>query len=84
MTAYINTTTNEYPRHAGDIALDPEGTYEPVAWVDQPDFDRATQRCYEGAPEKTKGGWRMTWIVRDATPEEIEAANKPFDPFERP
>ena len=42
---------------------------------DAPVFDDATQRCGEGAPEQVNGQWRMTWVVRDATPEEIEIAN---------
>lgn len=75
MSAYINTTTLEYPRHAGDIALDPNGNYAPVAWVDPPAFNPETQRVYESAPFYEDGVWRMIWIVRDATPEEIEAAN---------
>lgn len=83
MTAYIKLSTNEYPRHDGDIALDPTGEYAAVQWVDAPDFNRATQRCGEGLPEQVNGQWRMTWIVRDATPEEIEIANRPFDPFLR-
>ena len=83
MTAYIKLSTNEYPRHAGDIAIDPTGEYAIVQWVDRPTFDRETQRCVEGVPEQIDGQWRMTWIVRDATPEEIEIANRPFDPFLR-
>ena len=83
MTAFIKLSTNEYPRHAGDIALDPTGEYAIVQWVDTPAFDRETQRCVEGTPEQIDGQWRMTWIVRDATPEEIEIANRPFDPFLR-
>ena len=78
MTAYIKLLTNEYPRYAGDIALDPMGVYTAVQWVDAPAFDDATQRCGEGAPEQVNGQWRMTWVVRDATPEEIEQASRPF------
>lgn len=83
MSAYIKLSTLEYPRHVGDIALDPEGEYAPVKWVDPPAYDPATQRCAEGAPIETPSGWVMTWVVRDATPEEIEAASKPPKlPFE--
>jgi hypothetical protein len=81
MTAYIKLSTNEYPRHDGDIALDPTGEYVAVQWVDAPAFDDATQRCGEGAPEQVDGQWRMTWIVRDATQEEIDMANKPLNFF---
>jgi hypothetical protein len=79
MSAYININTLEYPRHEGDIALDPQNQYAVVQWVDMPSFDSATQRCYEGAPEQIDGQWRMTWIVRDATQKEIDRANQPFN-----
>jgi hypothetical protein len=82
MTAYIKLSTNEYPRHVGDIEIDPAGAsdYTPVQWVDQPTFDYTTQRCQEGAPVQENGVWKITWVVRDATPEEIDRANNPFDP----
>jgi hypothetical protein len=83
MTAYIKLPTNEYPRHDGDIALDPSGEYAVVQWIDPPEFDHATQRCGEGAPVNDNGVWRMVWIVRQATQEEIDKANKPFDPMSR-
>jgi len=85
MTAYIKLSTLEYPRHDGDIALDSAGMndYARVEWVDRPIFDIATQRCGEGAPSQIGGVWSMTWVVRDATAEEIAKANTPFDPFER-
>jgi hypothetical protein len=82
MTAYIKLSTGEYPRHAGDIALDPDSEYSSVEWVDPPEIDPTTQRLYEGSPINDNGTWRMTWIVRDATQEEIDAASKPFDPFQ--
>ena len=82
MTAYIKLSTNEYPRHDGDIAIDPAGAanYAEVQWVDRPAYDRLTQRCAEGVPEQIDGQWRMTWVVREATPEEIENAKNPVDP----
>ncbi len=79
MSAYIKLSTLEYPRHEGDIAIDPAGAqdYALVRWVDPPSFDYATQRCYEIAPINDDGVWTMQWFVRDATPDEIEQANKP-------
>jgi hypothetical protein len=79
MSAYINLTRNEYPRHQGDIELYPNDTYAHVEWVDMPAYDYKTQRCGEGLPIEVDGIWHMTWIVRDATPEEIDLANKPSD-----
>ena len=76
MSAYINLTRNEYPRHQGDIELYPNDTYAHVEWVDMPKYDFTLQRCYEGFPVEVDGAWHMTWIVRDATPEEIDLANK--------
>ena len=85
MTTYIKLSTLEYPRHVGDIALDSSGMsdYAHVEWTAEPEFDRATQRCIEGAPAQTDGVWYMTWVVRDATPQEIERANALLDPLKR-
>lgn len=79
MSAYINLTTDEYPRHIGDIELSPNDIFAPVLWVDSPEIDASFQRCYEGAPVEVDGVWHMTWIVRDATQEEIDLANKPLN-----
>jgi len=87
MSAYIKLSTLEYPRHVGDIEIDPAGAqdYALVQWVDPPIFDRATQRCNEAAPIEIDGTWTMQWFVRDATPKEIEQANKPLRmPWDRP
>jgi hypothetical protein len=81
MTSYINLTTNEYPRHVGDIELAPNDKFAHVEWVEMPEFDISTQRCKEGFPIEADGTWYMTWIVRDATQEEIDLANIPFDPL---
>ena len=78
MTIYIKISTNEYPRHAGDIALDPTGDYAAVQWVDKPDYDFVNSRCDEGAPKLIDGQWCMTWVVRDATQSEIAMANTPM------
>lgn len=73
MSAFIKINTMEYPRHAGDIALDSSSIYEPVLWVDKPQFDRTTQKCREIFPEKVDGVWYMRWIVEDYTQEELDA-----------
>lgn len=86
MSAYIKLATFEYPRYEGDIRLEHPNilesqtgdtfpcpdTYAPVSWVDQPVYDYTTQRCGEGQPELVDGAWRMTWITRPATQEEID------------
>ena len=73
MTAYIKLSTGEYPRHPGDIALDPDSEYAVVEWADQPEYDPAMQCCGEGAPINDNGVWRMTWVIRDLTADEIRA-----------
>lgn len=84
MTAYINLTRNEYPRHEGDIDIYPNDSYANVEWVDSPDYDYKLQRCGEGWPVEIDGTWYMTWVVRDATQAEIDEMNKPFDPMDIP
>jgi hypothetical protein len=76
MSAYINLDTLEYPRFEGDIALDPDGAYAPVAWVDPPEVSD-TRFCFELAPELTGSGWEMRWGVKDMTPEQLEVAKDP-------
>jgi hypothetical protein len=85
MSTYIKLSTFEYPRHIGDIELDSAGMadYAHVKWVDIPVYNAETQRCEEGLPQQIDGEWHMTWTVRDATPEEIEQANNPINPFDR-
>lgn len=80
MNAYIKLSTNEYPRHEGDIAVDPDGAsaYAEVIWVDMPEYNSSTQICSEGSPVQVDGQWKMTWQVRDATAQEIEYMNRPI------
>ena len=77
MSAYIKLSTLAYPRHIGDIEIDPAGMadYAHVEWRDPPEFDKATQRCGETAPVQEDGVWHMVWAVRDATQQEIDYVN---------
>jgi hypothetical protein len=81
MTAYIKLSTNEYPRHIGDIEIDDIGMedFAVVQWVDSPQYDTKIQTCYEGVPVQIDSIWCMTWVVRDLTQEEIDLANRPID-----
>jgi hypothetical protein len=87
MTYYIKLSTSEYPRHEGDIRLEhPEilesqtgdtfpcpDTYAPVEFVPQPEVTEL-QTIKLGVPAQDEAGkWKATWIVRDLTPEELEA-----------
>ena len=86
MTAYIKLSTNEYPRHEGDIRLEhpeilesqtgdnfpcPE-TYAKVQWVDCPVINMDAQMYYELPPVQINGVWTMVWGVRDLTDAEKE------------
>jgi len=74
MSAYIKLSTSAYPRHIGDIEVDPLGMadYAHVEWRDQPEFDRNTHRCNEVAPIQENGAWHIVWAVRVATQQEID------------
>lgn len=67
MSVYIKLSTLEYPRHIGDIAIDPAGAqdYAPVTWVDPPEHDPITQRCGETSPVQINGTWTMQWTVHN-------------------
>jgi hypothetical protein len=81
MSAYIKLSTLEYPRHIGDIEIDPAGMedYAHVEWRDPPEWDILTKRCEEAAPVQENGLWHMTWVVRDATQWELDNANKKIE-----
>lgn len=86
MSAYIKLATLEYPRHEGDIRLEyPDilesqtgdtfpcpTTYAIVKVTPHPVINVATQRCVVGQPVLCDDMWSMTWLIRPATPEEIE------------
>ena len=65
MSTYIKLSTLEYPRHIGDIQIDPAGEadYAPVEWVDQPAFDPNTQRVEIQTPLQVDGRWVTNWVT---------------------
>jgi hypothetical protein len=65
MSTYIKLSTQEYPRHIGDIELDSAGMadYAIVEWVDPPAFDPQTQRRAQQAPQQQGDKWVMVWEV---------------------
>lgn len=81
MTAYIDTSTQEYPLYEGDIRLRfpntsfgqpftaPDG-YEAVAPTQRPTAGHA-HNVKEGDPALADGVWTQQWIVTDASAEEI-------------
>ena len=74
MSAYIKLSTNEYPRHIGDIAIDPAGEadYALVEWINPPVIE-PNQRYYEGFPINVNGVWKMTWLTQTFTEQELLA-----------
>ena len=82
MSIYIKLSTNEYPRHQGDVRLEypdmgepfvlPE-TYASVQSTEPPEYDYETHRAEETPPVLINGVWTMQWRVREATQEEIES-----------
>lgn len=70
--AYINIDTMEYPRHPGDVELDPTANWQEVQSSDLPTYEEG-QIVYETMPENVDGIWKQAWVVRDMTQEEIES-----------
>lgn len=81
---FINVNTLDYPRHAGDIALDPEGTYAQVIWTDPPEIDLATQRYDQLTPEEIDGKWYVKWITRSATQDDLTPPADTDPPYLNP
>lgn len=85
--AYINTTTGQYPLSAADIRAAHPNTSFPAEVagfeaaltgmgyaVVQPTPEPVityTQNVAEGAPKKSKSGYSQTWVISDATAEEV-------------
>lgn len=59
-----------YPRNPSDEVLENFGVYK-VNPSAQPNHDPDTQNVTEGTPELVDAVWSQTWIVSDATAEEI-------------
>jgi len=76
MSTYIKLSTQEYPRHIGDIELDPAGMadYALVEWVDRPVINPKTHHCQIGMPVQVGGVWKTNWVVTPIPQEEQAAA----------
>ena len=91
--AYIKISNLHYPLYEGDIRIEhPEigadfvcpSDYAPVYQPDIPEFDPAKQIMIEGPPIQVGDVWMMNLYVRDLTPEEIAAMQKPRVPEQVP
>lgn len=67
----MKLSTKEFPLHEGDIALDPTSEYVLVEPTDSPEHDIKTHICTLGKPVNENDVWKMTWIVRERTEEEL-------------
>lgn len=91
MKYFIKLSTLQYPLYEGDIRLEyPDilesqtgstfpcpNTYAPVTYVQPPEVTE-TQVYEQSNPIQDElGNWKMTWPVRELTPEEIQS-NKDF------
>ena len=61
MSLYINTATGEYPRHPGDVALDPTAPWAGVTPTDQPGPADEGMIWAEDVPELADGEYRQAW-----------------------
>ena len=59
-----------FPKKPTEATLASWDVY-PVANVDSPVFSHATQNMTEGDPVLVDGQWKQTWVITDATPEEV-------------
>lgn len=79
MSFFLNTVTNEYPRHIGDLeALGwVQGTELPQNWVevevDTPPICKEDELAEPNAPlQDDSGKWVTTWTIRKMTTSEIK------------
>jgi hypothetical protein len=59
-----------FPKRPSDEMLEGWNVYV-VARVDRPDVDYITQNLTEGAPVLVDGQWQQTWVITDATSDEV-------------
>lgn len=59
-----------FPKKPTEATLASWDVY-PVANVDSPAFSHATQNLTEGDPVLVAGQWQQTWVITEATPEEV-------------
>jgi hypothetical protein len=84
MSTYIKLSTLEYPRHIGDIQIDPAGMadYAPVEWADPPTINPERQRCHIGPPVQQAGVWKTNWVI-EQIPDSEQAAKVRADRNQR-
>jgi len=65
MSTYIKLSTLEYPRHIGDIEIDPAGMadYAPVEWIEPPTINPKRERISISQPLQQEGRWVTNWAI---------------------
>jgi hypothetical protein len=61
MTIYINTETGEYPRHPGDVELNPHLPWQEVIRSDAPDNVEDGKAWVEDVPLLEDGQYFQSW-----------------------
>lgn len=76
MSTYIKLSTKEFPRHIGDIRLDPAGM-EDYALVQFPELPLLSdnQMAYPTPPVEIDGVWRVDWKIVTFIPKPEPSAN---------
>lgn len=72
MTLYLNTKTGEYPRHIGDVELDPQAPWAVVTETTPPEAPSPFHIVYEGTPSLEDGVYVQTWEIRELSEAEVE------------
>lgn len=75
---FINAETLEYPRYAGDVALDLTADWQPVTEVPMPEVTDDGLIAVEVKPILVDGLWVQQFIVREMTDGEIAESKRPI------
>jgi hypothetical protein len=62
---------NRFPRTSFPSPFEPPAGYVEITDAPQPEIDH-TKNITEGTPQNIGGLWTRTWLVSNATPEQIE------------
>lgn len=68
---FINENTNEYPRHIGDVQINPGERWKQVVAVPMPPLG-LNQVAVENTPQKIDGIWYQQWTVVDLSEDQIK------------
>ena len=75
---FINAENLEYPRYAGDVALNPTADWQPVTEVPMPEVTDDRLIAVEVKPILVDGLWVQQFDIREMTDKEIADSKKPI------